>query len=425
MTEKIAIIGGGIAGLTAAYLLNQKYDITLFEKDNRIGGNAYTHQTKDGEMLDIAVGAYHRMNSGNFFKLLSELNVKLVRQLASSFLSIHDMEKNAGVYLTPLNLKGLHAQKFAILRPPLKKSLDNLVIYTGKLFEKLDNGRLKNLTLRDAFKLTPLTESEIEIILAPLCLLSSMYFEEVMNGPAEFFIKKLQLFGRFRPEIQSVGLHFPKYFTKSYVDALGSHFSDKTVLNSTIKRISRNGKVVLKNEDGSQNKFDKIVFACNADQALSMLEDPTDEEKRLLGAWRYKEGLMVVHTDDTYFPKRELCQSWTCLRSTRKNMAHFSISLCCWRFSPAVSPNSRYLGTQHPNFKIKEELIDFKKVFRTPIYDFESFATIKEMPTLNGQKNSYYCGSHFGLGLHNDAVSSAINVARRLGIEWEDFDFYF
>ncbi|MBU0994355.1 MAG: FAD-dependent oxidoreductase [Proteobacteria bacterium] len=419
MNKKIAIVGGGIGGLTAAYLLNQKYDITLFEKESRIGGNAYTHKTQSGDLLDIAVGGYSRFVSQNFLKLCKHLNVKMVRQPAKSLLSIHNLETRDGIYLTPLNLKGLIAQKFALYRSSARDySISKTVFAMKKLVNLFEEGKLKDLSMLEAFKLMPELNKMGQIFfMAPLCLLSSMYYEEILDGPAEFFIGKIKKMRQFEPLPQMIGLYFPKNFTKSYVDALAASYQNKISFNSKIKSIARNnGNVRLKMKDGKESTFDFIVFACNADQALSLLENPTHDEKRLLGKWKYKEGLMVVHKDKSNFPPRELCQSWTCLQSTRNGHPHFSISLCSWMFSPAVSNKSEYFGTQHPNFPIKKELIDFEKYFRTPIYDFDSFKTIKELPSLNGTMNSYYCGSYFGLGLHDDAVTSAINIAKDFGI---------
>ncbi|MCP4602225.1 MAG: NAD(P)-binding protein [Proteobacteria bacterium] len=419
--DKIAIIGGGIAGLTASYLLNQKHDITLFEKSERVGGNAYTFQTGNGESIDIAVAAYSKLVSKNFLKLLKKLKVKTTIQPASALLSIHDLEANDGIYLTPLNLKGLIAQKFAIFRPALFYELSMAIMGMRKANRFLDEGKFAGLSVEQAFEMIPeLKGKRLPVVMAPLCLLSSMYYQEVMEGPAEFFLNKQKAFKCFTAFNQMFGLKFPKNLTRSYVQALASNFKDKIILNSKIKSIARqNNAVTLKMEDGRESVFDKVVFACNADQALSLLEKPNEKEKRLLGAWKYKEGLMVVHKDNTHFPKRELCQSWTCLQNTRNGKPHFSITCCTWRICPAVSKKSEYLSTQHPNFPIRENSIELEKYFRTPIFDFNSYPTIEELPSLNGIDNSFYCGSHFGYGLHNDAVTSAIEVAKKLGIEWK------
>jgi predicted NAD/FAD-binding protein len=225
----------------------------------------------------------------------------------------------------------------------------------------------------------------------------------------------MKAMGRFESVNQMLNLRFPKEFTKSYVDALSSGFSDKVVLNSQIKSIARDDSgVTLRMENGDESVFDKVVFACNADQALALLERPTEDEKRLLGAWKYKDGLMTVHTDNSCFPPRDLCQSWTALQSGKNGTSHYSISICTWRACPGTSNKSEYFSTQHLDHPIARDRVDFEKTFRTPVYDFQSFRTIEELPSLNGKMNSYYCGSHFGFGLHNDAVKSALVIARML-----------
>ncbi len=106
------------------------------------------------------------------------------------------------------------------------------------------------------------------------------------------------------------------------------------------------------------------------------------------------------------------------LYSEKGNKINTSIN-ACYRYQVGVSNNREYLGTQHPNFPIKEDLTEFQRVVRTPLYDTKSVPTVKALPSLNGKMNSYYCGSHFGYGLHEDAVTSAIQVAKTLGIEWD------
>jgi predicted NAD/FAD-binding protein len=105
------------------------------------------------------------------------------------------------------------------------------------------------------------------------------------------------------------------------------------------------------------------------------------------------------------------------LYTDRNGKIETSINACYCK-QKGVSKTSKFLGTQHPNFPIREELTDFQKVFRTPIFDADSVATIAELPTLNGQRHTYYCGSHFGAGLHEDAVTSAVDVAKDLGVDW-------
>jgi predicted NAD/FAD-binding protein len=149
-----------------------------------------------------------------------------------------------------------------------------------------------------------------------------------------------------------------------------------------------------------------------------MIETPTDEEKRLLGVWKYTDGLVIVHTDKSHYPPEDLWGMYSYLFSDEGG----DLSLCVnahYRFQKGVPDNSNYIGIQHPNVAIDKDKIEFERVFRTPLYDLNSTPIIKELSSLNGNMNSYFCGSHFGYGLHEDAVTSAINVGKMLGAQWK------
>ena len=314
----------------------------MFEKEERIGGNAYTSKTANGEQIDIAVAAYSNLVSGDFLKLCKKLDIKMVRRPTAAMFSIHNLQKNDGIYFTPFNLKGLLSKKFAIFRPEFILDLHKAVIIMLRAKRLLWAGRLKRVTFGEMLKmLHELNNVRERLIMAPLCLLSSMYYEEVMNSPAEYFVKKMMAFREFQPVQQLMGLHFFKNFTSSYVDALASKFIYKIKLNMKIKNITRDGaKVTINMKDGQKHSFDRVVFARNADQALALLEKPTAKEKKLPGAWKYKDGLIVK--DDAYLPKTELCQSWTCLYSKNGGPPSFSITICGWRLCPSTPKESRY-----------------------------------------------------------------------------------
>jgi len=281
-----------------------------------------------------------------------------------------------------------------------------------------ERGGFDGLTMEEALKLLPALKGQpYYLLIFPLCLMSSMFHADLLKAPAKYFFDKLEEhYGTFE-KARNWGLIDPK--TEEYMEALAAGFKDKIVFNSRIKSIARsNGKVTIKMDDGSESVFDNVVFACNTDQALEMIEDPTEDERRLLGVWKYTDGLVVVHKDDSSFPEKEFWGMYECLYTDRDGEINTSIN-ASYCFEEGVDDNCKYLGTQHPNFPIKEELIEFQKVFRTPKYDFNSVAVIKEMKTLNGVKNSYYCGSHFGYGLHEDSVRSAIIAAKMLGAEWD------
>ncbi len=417
MKKTVAIVGGGIGGLTTAYLLNEKYDVTLFEKENRLGGCAYTYRTRTGDLIDIGVADFINPPAKNFLRLCDELNVKMVREPAATGISLHNLETKDGLYYTP-SLKGLFAQRFALFRSPV--SMSKLMWVLRKAEKLMDQGKLNGLSFEEAFKRLPgLTGMAPSLPIIILYGLTGMAYEDILKSPAELFFNIYKAYGRFNPALGMYRTYFPKGLTRSYVEALAFPYRDKVVLNSKIRSVARNnGKVTLKMEDGKETVFDKIVFACYADQALALLEKPTGDEKRLLGAWKYMDISTVVHRDKSILPRRELCQQWTLTQTTRNGNPFYSASNCSW-MSPAVSKESEYISTFNPNFHIKGDLFDFQTSFRLPFYDFISFSTIKELPSLNGKMNSFYCGGYFGqTSTHGPTVNSAIEVAKHLGIDW-------
>jgi predicted NAD/FAD-binding protein len=425
MNQKIAIIGGGIAGLTAAYLLHEKYDVTLFEKSGRIGGNAYTLTTRDGEEVDIAAAAFGKFSYKNVLRLFSKLNIETVSPFDinpfNTFglgISFYNLDTKKGMFMTP-GIKGLICQHFEMLRPDRVKSILQLVRGFKKAKQLLDTGDLEGLTVEEALKKIPQLTGDAELIfIGGLCLISSMHCDDVLDAPANFFIEKLKVYDDLLPPKALFSVCFTKNKTRSYVEALSSGYKDRIILNSTIKAVIRkDNNVVLVMEDGGKLVFDKVVFACNADQALKLLEESTEKEERLLGAWKYTEGKIAVHTDHSYFPKRELMEGYTFLYRDKGRYIETSISGSLWAL-PGVSKDGNLISTQHPNFPIDKDHLVFEKVFRTPIFDFDSCSTIKELPSLNGIKNTYYCGSHFGFGVHEDAVTSAIEIAKNLNVHF-------
>jgi len=411
LKEKIAIIGGGIAGLTAGYLLNDEYDITLFEKDSRLGGNAYSLETRNGEKIDIAVFGYSKISYPNFFKLLTKLNVQ------SSFFRL------SGLFLTYKNFNTKKIFDISLITLNPKRLLTGayhaltLLLNINRGAKLLNTGKLEGLTTQEAIALMPEINKKAYLQLVfTICLAASMHYDEVLKSPATFF------FGKLKKTLSSIknltSMRCFTHGTESYIDALSNPFKDNIVLNSKINSVYRGEKkVVLKMDGGKEIVFDNVVFACNPDQALNLIENPTEEEERLLGIWKYKDGLVVVHTDDSMFSEKEFCNMYYYIYTDENEKIFTSIN-GLYKYQKGVPKKSRYIGTQFPNFPIKEELIEFKKYFRTPVFEPESFTAARELPSLNGKMNSYFCGSYFGFGLHEDAVTSAIEVVKRFGVQW-------
>jgi predicted NAD/FAD-binding protein len=365
--------------------------------------------------VDIAVAAFGRAGYKRFFGLLAELDIP-TRPSAGAFISIHDLDSREGIYMTP-SLRGLRAQRFRMLRPSQLRPLWELSrgLASARRIQEADG--FDDLTVREGLRLLPRITGDAEtIFLCALCLLSSMSAEEVLEAPARFFFEKLAVHNDVLSPRAIYSVRTLPGRTRSYVSALARAFGDRIVRNARIRTVLRDedGARVLFS-DGSEACFDKVIFACNPDQALELLETPTSLERQLLSAWRYKEGRLVVHRDHTAFPKRELMQAYTFLYRRRGGVFSTSVNGSLW-FEPGTPRNLDLIASQHPNFPIREDRIELDTELRTPIFDFQSCATTARLPELNGVLNTYYCGSYFGFGLHEDAIRSAHEVARALGV---------
>ena len=414
--KRIAVIGGGVAGLAAGHFLRREFELTLFEKESRLGGNAYTYTARDGQQLDIAAAAFGRAGYKHFFRLLAELGIPTCSS-ASAFMSLHNLDNQQGIYITP-SLRGLRAQRFQMLRPSQLRSFWELSrgLASARTIQKA--GGFGDLTVREGLRLLPRITGDAEtIFICALCLLSSMSAEEVLEAPARFFFGKLAVHNDVISPKSIYSVRTLPGGTRSYVSALARAFGDRIVRNARIRAVLRDDdRIRIAFSDGSEATFDKVIFACNPDQVLDLLEAPTPLERELLSAWRYKDGRLVVHRDHTAFPKRELMQAFTFLYRRRDGGFSTSVNGSLW-FEPGVPSTCDLIASQHPNFPIREDRIELDTVLRTPIFDFRSCATTTRLPALNGAKNTYYCGSYFGYGLHEDAIRSAVDVARGLGVE--------
>ena len=325
------------------------------------------------------------------------------------------MDSKEGLYLT-LSARGALAQGLELFRPANLQSLAQLFIGLQRAQHRLAAGSLKDVTLGRCLEDLPEFSGDAKVmLLSALCLLSSMQVHELLASPAVFFLNKLKTHHDVISPKAVYSVRCVRDGTRRYVNALAARYRRNIRFHARIVRVERGAKgAVVVMEDGAREEFDAAVFACNPDQALALLAAPTPLERELLGAWRYKDGRVVVHRDHGAFPPRPLIEAYTFLYTMREGRMETSVNGALWH-EPQAPKNCEYISAQHPNYPIRKDLIDLDTVLRTPLFDFKSVATISRLPELNNQGSTLYCGSYFGYGLHEDAVTSAKAVAARLG----------
>ncbi|MBI5630291.1 MAG: FAD-dependent oxidoreductase [Elusimicrobia bacterium] len=412
--QRVAVVGGGIAGLAAGYYLSRRHEVSLFEKSGRLGGNAYSYRTPAGDFLDVAAAAFGKAGYKNFYALLDELEIP-TEPCPTSYLSFHNLDTGEGLYLTP-SVEGALCQGLKLLRPANLASLARLFLGLKRAQLRRSRGRLSGETLGGCLEGLPEFSGDAEIaFLSALSLLSSMEIHELLASPADFFLDKLRTHHDVISPKAFYSVRCVRGGTRRYVNSLAAPYRKRIRFNASIAAIERGagGGTTLVLEDGSREAFEAVVMACNPDQALALLARPTALEQELLGAWRYKEGRVVVHRDHSSFPPRPLIGAYTFLYTLRAGTMRTSVNGALWH-EPQAPKDCDFISAQHPNYPIRPDLIALDTRLRTPLFDFASCATIPLLPRLNDGGPVYYCGSYFGHGLHEDAVASAKQVARRL-----------
>ena len=321
---KIAVIGTGISGLSTAYFLHEKHEITVFERSSNVGGHTATidvqHQGRQ-YAIDTGFIVYNDWTYPNFIKLMNELGV--VSQPSEMSFSVSC--DNSGLEYGGNNLITLFAQRRNLFKPAYLKMLNDIVRFNKAAIEDLDSGRIRDeITLGQYLKEKNYGRLFAEKYLIPMgSAIWSSSTKEFYSFPLLFFVRFLKNHGLLsindRPQWRVI-----KGGSREYVAPLIKGFEDRIETDCEVTSVRRgNDGVQLILENGQKRQFDQVIFACHSDQALGMLSDASESEQNILGAMRYQENEVVLHTDDSLLPKKRLAwSSWNYwLRAQEQDLA--------------------------------------------------------------------------------------------------------
>lgn len=415
---RIAIIGSGISGLTAAWLLHKKHEITIFEKNDYFGGHTDTHAvTIDQQQLMVDTGfiVFNEHNYPLFCNMLKELNVSW--QTSDMSFSVNNLVSKLAY--NPSGLVPLILNFKNIFNPSFRRMFHDLKRFYDQTRDMDINTIPSSITLEYFLEEYGYSIDFREEHLYPMCgaLWSANTFE-VPKLPLKFVLgffqnhKMLQMVDR--PQWLTV-----KGGSSAYINALKQQIK-ATWHNQSIISVDReNQDIEIRTAEGSKQYFDRVIFACHADQALKLMTHPTPNEKNVLGAFRYNPNTMVLHTDARVMPiKKSNWASW----QVRVAQAEKSTASCNPTYSFTYWMNrlqnlkvkQPVLATLNPNSAIDPRKILVTRHYEHPQFDVDALNAQSLWAEINGVNRSYFCGAYWGWGFHEDGARSAHRVAHHL-----------
>ena len=411
---KIAVIGSGISGLSAAYYLSKKHKVDLFEKENQFGGHANTIKVKydlNKEInVDIGFMVFNKKTYPNLINFFLKNNIKIEK----SDMSFSVSETNGGIEYCGKGIKGIFSNKRNLFNIKFIKMFFEIISFY-KNCEKLEIKKDDKKTLGEYLKEIKISKYFINYHIIPMVsAIWSMPPYESSQMPLTFFLNFFKNHGLFklknRPQWYTV-----KNRSRTYVNKVLENISGEYFKNYNITKVERslNGARVFYGEDNEFFDYDKVVFATHADQTISILKNPSDEEKNILTKFNYKKNIAIIHTDEKVMPiNKKAWSSWNSSINS-KNLKQSSITY--WlNLLQNLNIEKNIFLTLNPFFKIDKDKIIKKIEFTHPYYNQEALSFQKSLSTIQNKKNILFCGSYFGYGFHEDGIKSSIDMLKFL-----------
>ncbi len=411
---KIAVLGAGISGLGSAYILSSKHKVDLYEKEDRLGGHARTTMVQDEDKIFGVDTGFLVFNYATY-PLLTRLFRKLDVKIENSDMSFAFWDKDKNKAYNGSSLKGMFAQKRNLFSISHYKMIKDILDFNKKANEDLEkNSPDLKKTLGEYIK--NYSNAFKERYLLPMgASIWSTPSDEMNLFPAKTFLTFFKNHG-----LLGVSSHH-QWLTVSngsinYVNKIKEKISGKIFLNSDVIKIQReeNG-VFLIHKDGAKTFYDKVVLAMHAPQALEILENPTQKEIEILGAFKYKENSAVLHNDnDILYPNKKMYAAWNYTSTNTQNKV---VTLSYWI---NVLQN---LKTKKDYFVSLNETENIKNIIEKISYEHPQFDSLAiEMQNrkdeICGQNNTYFAGAYWRYGFHEDGLLSATKVASKLCCEF-------
>ena len=411
---KIAVVGSGISGLSAAYYLSKKHKVDLFEKENKFGGHANTLKVKysDNKEIEVDIGfmVFNQKTYPNLINFFLENKIEIEK----SDMSFSVTEKGSDIEYCGKGIKGIFSNKKNLFNIKFIRMFFE-IIYFYKNCEKIEVEEENTITLGEYLKKIKISKYFINYHIIPMVsAIWSMPPYEASQMPLTFFISFFKNHGLFklkdRPQWYTVKNRSIKYVDKIVNQISGEHFK-----NYNINKITRNN-LGVKIFYGSDNEFfdyEKVVIATHADEALNIIDNPTFDEKKILRNFKYRDNIAVIHFDESIMPKNK--KVWCSWNSSMSKDYIGKTSVTYWLNQlQNLNIDRNIFLTINPFKEISKDKV-FKKVkFTHPYYDNDALSNQSNLKIIQNKKNTLFCGSYFGYGFHEDGIKSSIEMLKTI-----------
>jgi predicted NAD/FAD-binding protein len=417
--KNIAIIGTGISGLGAAYLLYPHHNLTIYESNHYIGGHSRTVdiETQDGQIaVDTGFIVFNTRNYPLLSALFSHLNVPIEKSDMSFGVSI---DKGWLEYGT-MNLKSFFSQKTNIFSPKFYRMIKDILKFNLKSKVYLDCD--PNITLRECLDDLDLGEwFQKYYLLAMGSAIWSTPISLMLDFPASTLVRFFENHG-----LLTIQDH-PQWYTvrngsREYVKRLADQFSDRILLNTGVIEVVRHqNSVTVVDSEGHGKEYDEVIYACHADQVVKIANDLNQSEKDILSSFCYQANHAILHSDLSFMPKRKgAWASWVYLSERGRNQ-HSDVnglSLSYWMNNlQPLNTSTPIIVTLNPSREPSKNLVYDEYWFDHPLFDRKAIEAQKKMDSIQGKDRFWFCGAYQRYGFHEDGLLSAVNIAEKMGIK--------
>jgi len=410
---KIAIIGSGISGLASAYFLKRKHDITLYEKEDRLGGHSRTITVrKDGRIIPVDTGfiVFNERNYPNLTALFAELGVPVKDSDMTYAMSVGDGEFEWGAQ----DLNTIFGQRRNIFRPSFYRLFGEVMRFNRAAEEAVAANPV--ISLGDLIASMGLSEKFRQLYLLPMSgAIWSSPPRQMLAFPAKVFVDFFRNHGLLAMSGQ------PQWRTvdggsKEYVARIAASLGDTVKTGCAAVSVRRDKAAVqVTDTTGATTSFDHVIFACHSDEALALLADPTAGEATALGAIRYQRNDAILHADPRFMPRRQRCwASWNYKSDGKGNEPAVSVTYWMNRLQ-GIDRSFPLFVTLNPQSKVADSNIYDRHVFHHPVFDAPAISAQRDIAGMQGQNNTWFCGAYLRHGFHEDGLHSALKVVEQLG----------